>query len=334
MTMKHSAFNWYYPFIGILFVGMLYVSGRYFKGSKSSSVGIASSKEYKINAEKASIVQDVFVVAGQQVKKGDLLATLTSTALDIDIEKLTDKLEVMRGEQQVKAKNVESKIAYIRADEGVVDEELESEISQTTSEVELNRKLTKAFVKDSITEDDSKSPLQVKIKSLREQQRKHQLAVDIKVSDLLKDHQLDQTQLINQIRLSERELSLLQEEKKKLSKYAMNDGVIGNVYIKTGEQVNAFTPLLSVTPLQPTTVIAYLVGPKTSTFQVGSSVLVIAYGIQSPVDVPGKVIGYGSVTELPDILQKSTAVKAFGREVFIEISGDNQFANGQKVLVK
>jgi HlyD family secretion protein len=158
--------------------------------------------------------------------------------------------------------------------------------------------------------------------------------VDIKISDLRKDHALDQTQLINQIKLSERELVLLFEEKKKLSKYAVNDGVIGNVYIKAGEQVNAFTPLLSVTPLRPTTVIAYLVGPKTSSYTVGSKVNVKAYGLQSTADVPGKVIGYGSVTELPEILQKSTAVKAFGREVFIEISGDNDFANGQKVLVK
>jgi multidrug resistance efflux pump len=331
---QHSGFNWYYPFIGVLFVGMLYVSGRYFKGSSSSSVGIASSKEYKINAEKASVVTNVFVVPGQQVKKGDLLAELSSTALDIEIEKLTDKLAVMRSEQQAKAKNVESKIAYIRADEGVADEALASEINQTQSEVELNRKLTKAFVKDSIADDDAKSPLQVKIKSLQEQQRKHQSAVDIKINDLLKDHELDQAQLINQIKLSERELALLLEEKKKLSKYAMNDGVIGNVYIKTGEQVNAFTPLLSVTPLRPTTVIAYLVGPKTSQYQVGSKVIVKAYGLQSPVDISGSVIGYGSVTELPEILQKSTAVKAFGREVFIEISGDNDFANGQKVLIR
>ncbi|RAW00554.1 HlyD family secretion protein [Pseudochryseolinea flava] len=330
---QQSGFNWYYVFIGLLFVGMIYISGRYFKGSTSSSVGIASSKEYKINAEKASIVKSVLVVPGQQVKMGDLLMELSSTALDIEIEKLQDRLEVMRGEQQVKAKNVESKIAYIVADEGIVDEELEAEISQTQSEIELNRKLTKAFVKDSVS-DDSKSPLQVKINSLREQQRKHQSAVDIKISDLQKDHALDQTQLINQIRLSERELALLLEEKKKLSKYAMNDGVIGNVYIKTGEQVNAFTPLLSVTPLRPAAVVAYLVGPKTSQFDVGSKVTVKAYGLQSANEVGGKVIGYGSVTELPEILQKSTAIKAFGREVFIEIEGNNELANGQKVLVK
>jgi HlyD family secretion protein len=46
------------------------------------------------------------------------------------------------------------------------------------------------------------------------------------------------------------------------------------------------------------------------------------------------VIGYGSVAELPEILQKSTAVKAFGREIFIEIGLENNFANGEKVLIR
>ena len=50
--------------------------------------------------------------------------------------------------------------------------------------------------------------------------------------------------------------------------------------------------------------------------------------------VQGKVIGYGSVSELPDILQKSTASKAFGQQVFIEIPFENTFFNGEKVLIR
>jgi len=50
--------------------------------------------------------------------------------------------------------------------------------------------------------------------------------------------------------------------------------------------------------------------------------------------VAGRVIGYGSVSELPEILQKSTAIKAFGQQVFIEIPGENAFFNGEKVLIR
>jgi HlyD family secretion protein len=62
-------------------------------------------------------------------------------------------------------------------------------------------------------------------------------------------------------------------------------------------------------------------------------VRVSAYG-NGEIKIIGKVIGYGAVTELPEILQKSTAVKAFGREIFIEIPAQNNFANGEKVLIR
>ena len=331
--MQLSRVNWFYGFVAILFVAMLYISAKFFKGSANSAVGIAQAKEYKINSEKASLVKTITVVPGQQVRSGDLLIELTSADLEMDIEKLTNRLTVMRAEQVAKSKMVASEAAYIRAGEGVQQEEITSEIEQTKSEIQLNHELTKSFTSDT-TAANTASPLHVKIRSLETQQRRHQQAIDIRIQDIEKKNDLEQVQMTNQIRLLEQELGLLQQEKKKLSKYAVADGVIGNVYIKAGEQVASFTPLVSLTPLRPTTVVAYLVGNRNTEMGVGSTVIVLAYGIPSTSPVTGKVIGYGSVSELPDILQKSTAVKAFGREVFIEISGDNDFANGQKVLIR
>jgi HlyD family secretion protein len=66
---------------------------------------------------------------------------------------------------------------------------------------------------------------------------------------------------------------------------------------------------------------------------VGSAVNVTSYENKS-IAVNGKVIGFGAVVELPEILQKSTAVKAFGREVFIDIPVQNHFATGEKVLIR
>jgi multidrug resistance efflux pump len=331
--MVHSRFNWFYALIILLFGAMLYISAKFFKGSASSSIGIATAKEYKISSEKSAVVKAVHVQAGQQVKAGDLLMELTSAELDIEIDKLSNKISVMKAEQVAKSKMVESEIAFIRAEEGVTDEELVSEIEQTKSEIDLNRSLTRTFAKDS-SENSETSPLDVKVKSLKTQQRKHQMATDIRVEDIEKKNALEQSQLINQIRLAERELELMKDEQRKLSKFAVSDGVIGNIFVKDGEQVSSYTPLLSVTPLRPTTVVAYLVGPKTNEYSVGAAVTVKAYGSPSAQAVPGKVIGYGSVSELPEILQKSTAVKAFGREVFIEIVPENDFANGQKVLIR
>jgi HlyD family secretion protein len=79
--------------------------------------------------------------------------------------------------------------------------------------------------------------------------------------------------------------------------------------------------------------VVYLIGKKADVYPIGAPVTVSSYN-QGSNTVTGKVIGYGSVVELPDILQKSTAVKAFGQEVFIEVPPDNNLANGEKVLIR
>lgn len=331
--MKQARVNWFYLLVGLLFVSMLYVSFRFFRGSRSAVVGITKSKDYKINSEKSSVVKAIHVVPGKLVKEGELLIELSSNELEIDIAKLTNRIAVLTSEQQEKSKLVDSEIAYIKAEQGITIDKIESDITQTESEIKLNRQLTRQFGNAGDTlSTEAESPLQLKINSLQQQKLKHQQAMDIKVRDVLQESNTELNQLSNQITLLTHELELLKEERKKLSKYASADGVVENVYVREGEQVDAFAPLLSVNPVRPAMVVGYLSGPGIN-MSVGATVTVSSYGDRSAA-VQGKVIGFGSVSELPDILQKSTAVKAFGREVFIEIPGDNQFANGEKVLIR
>jgi multidrug resistance efflux pump len=333
---KHtSGINWFYIVIGVFFIAMLWISAKFFRGSDYSSIGITEVKEYKINSEKAALVKSIRVVPGQQVKAGDLLLELTSAELDMEIEKITNRITLSKSEQQSKAKLIQAQVAYVEADQGIPLEEIETEIEQIKSEIQLNKKITKELTTagDTTVWDDADNPLRVKLQSLNKQKIKHQQAIAIKETDIRQEGFIDQQQLINQIKLLEQELELLHSEKIKLIKYAAADGVVKSVFIKPGEQVSSFTPLLSITPVNPTTVIGYLAGKNNNAFTVGDSVRVSAYG-NSALRITGKVIGYGAVTELPDILQKSTAVKAFGREIFIEIPASNNFANGEKVLIR
>lgn len=333
---KHtSGINWFYIVIGICFFALLWISAKYFRGSDYSSIGITEVKEYKINSEKAALVKSIRVVPGQQVKAGDLLIDLTSAELDMEIERTINRIALLKVEQQSKAKLIQAQVAYVEADQGISLEEVETEIEQIKSEIQLNKKITKELTThgDTSVWDDDDNPLRVKLQSLNKQKTKHQQAIAIKEADIRQEGFIDQQQLINQIKLLEQELTLLQNEKEKLIKYASTDGVVKAVFIKPGEQVSSFTPLLSITPVNPTTVIGYLAGKNNNAFSVGDSVRVSTYGNTS-INVMGKVIGYGAVTELPEILQKSTAVKAFGREIFIEIPAQNNFANGEKVLIR
>ncbi|HCZ36695.1 MAG TPA: hypothetical protein DHV26_12300 [Cytophagales bacterium] len=324
-------FNWFYLLIGLLFFAMLFISSRYFRGSGDAAIGLAQTKEYKINSEKSALVKALPVVPGMQVKEGDVLVELTSQELEIEIAKLTNRIAILKSEQTEKAKLTEAAIAYIKAENSIILEELDAEILQTTSEVKLNETLTREFV--SAEKQTTESPLEIKINSLKQQKAKHLLAQEIKIQDIRQERATEQQLLKNQIVLQESELELMENERGNLLKRASAPGVIKNVYVKAGEQVSAYTQLLEVNPLRPTTVVVYLIGKKADRFSVGATVTVSSYD-QRRNGVTGKVIGYGSVIELPEILQKSTAVKAFGQEVFIEIPAENNLANGEKVLVR
>ncbi len=329
--MKTLQYNWFYIFIGVMLVAMLYISGRYFKGSGEASIGIAQTTEYKINSEKSALVQTVYVVPGMQVKEGDKLVELTSTTLEMEMTKLTNRIGILKSERAEKAKLASAEISYIKAQTSIVLEELEAEILQTTAEKKMNEALTKEFVQNESIASDN--PVNIKINSLEVQKKKHMQAMNIKIEDVQQESTTEQHLLENQIVLLESELKLLEDEKRKLNKYANAPGVVTNVYIKAGEQVDAFTPLLEINPIRPTTVVAYLVGKRAAEYPIGISVTVSSYD-QRRHSVSGKVIGFGSVRELPDILQKSTASKAFGQEVFIEVPSDNFLSNGEKVLIR
>lgn len=330
-----SGINWFYGLIAIVFVVMIWISAKYFRGSDYSSIGIAEVKEYKINSEKSALIKSVHVVPGQQVKSGELLLDLTSAELEMNIEKTSNRITLLKIEQQSKAKLIQAQVDYLHADQGIPLEEIETEIEQTKSEIQLNKKLTKELSTNSDTSvwDEADNPLSVKLNSLSKQKAKYRQAIRLKETDIRQQGFIDQQQLHNQINLLDQELELLKLERRNLVKYATADGVVKSVYIKPGEQVSSFTSLLSITPVHPTTVIGYLAGKNNNAFSVGDSVRVSAYG-NGERKIIGRVIGYGAVTELPDILQKSTAVKAFGREIFIEIPPNNNFANGEKVLIR
>ncbi|MEQ8416637.1 MAG: biotin/lipoyl-binding protein [Imperialibacter sp.] len=323
--------NWFYVLVALMMVAMLYISGRYFKGSGEATIGIAQTSEYKVKTEKSALVKSINIVPGMEVTEGDLLVELTSDALEVEIAKLTNRIAVNRSERAEKAKLANAEISYIRAQNGIKIEELDAVILEMESEIKMNDALTKEFASGKNTSDDS--PMSIKIRSLRQQKQKHLEAMNIKIEDVKQESTTEQQLLENQIILLESELKILETEKSKLNKYATASGVVKNVYVKPGEQVDSFTPLLEINPLHPTTAVAYLVGKKPTAYGVGKIVSVSSYD-QRRNSVQGKVIGYGSVSELPDILQKSTAIQAFGQQVFIEIPAENAFFNGEKVLIR
>jgi len=322
-------FNWFIVFIIIFFIGMLAVNAKYFRGTGTASVGVTYSKGYKINADRSALVKTIAVVPGQQVKVGDVLIELTSFNLELDLDRLENRIATLQAERAEKSKLANSEIAYIKADQGIEIEKLNVAISQTESELALNKKLSSEFSEQELNENN---PLKRKIDALKVQRTRYEEAIKIKIADIQQETNTEERLLDNQVRLLEQEREMHLAQKNNLRKVAIVDGVVESIFVKPGEQVDAYSELLSVNPVHPTTVVGYLVGKKNA-LPIGADVVVSSYENQQ-LTASGKVIGYGSVVPLPEILQKSTAVTGFGREFFVEISAQNSFANGERVLIR
>ena len=118
-----------------------------------------------------------------------------------------------------------------------------------------------------------------------------------------------------------------------LTRVAQNSGVVERVFVKPQEQIDAFTPLLSINPKNPTSIVGYLVGQKDRNKQLGDSVIVWS-SEQRQLSTTGTITGFGSVVALPQILQNNSSITTFGLEVFIEIPENNPLPVGEKVILE
>lgn len=327
--------NFFYIFIASLFSTLLIVNSFYFKGS-SSFLGVTYARAYKINAEKSGLIKTVKVVSGQEVEKGELLAEIESPELSLTIQKLKKEILLFESEIEEKEKLFDSKIQLFESEKTILRNDTESEIRLLENERDLNRTLVNRIntrEDNPVIEKDSLTSLQLQIKAVRDKGALELKAVDIRLKDTEQEHEFDISQIRAKIELAQEELNWKLIEQERLNKYASFSGVIENVYVKEGEEVEAFTSLLSINPKQPTSVVGYLVGKKERDKKLGDSVTVVSLE-QPSLTADGRIIGFGAVVELPGILEKDPTLKTFGLEIFIEIPDNNNLAVGEKIIVK
>jgi HlyD family secretion protein len=325
-----SRVNSFYVFIFLAFVTLMTVNSFYFKGS-SSFLGVTYAKAYKINAEKSGIINNLLVVPGQEVQKGDKLIEVESPQLNLDIQKLRKEIELFKSEKREKKALLDSKIKLLESEKSILKGEIENDIKLIQNEIDLNNKLTQTISKDIPT--DSLTALKLQIKSIREKGNLELQGLDIRILDLKQEDEFDQSQIQSKIELANEELEWKLREERRLNKFATFSGVIENVYVKEGEEVEAFTSLVSINPKHPTSVVGYLVGKKERDRELGE--IVTVKSLEQPnLQIQGKIIGFGAVVELPQIMEKDNSLTTFGLEIFIEIPEDNPLVVGEQIIVK
>jgi len=318
--------NYFYLIIILLGIGLVVISPTYFKSTSESLPAVTYAKDHKLTADIAAEVIRVWVKPGQQVKPGDTLLELNSQFLTREIEKLDLRLSSVISDRQAQNRSMRSALNLAKAEVQLEISALENDIRMADSQLSLNRKISGS------TKASGSSPLEIKIHDLQEQVNIRRQELAHREDEIRNRYALQMSQQQNQEILLRSELAMLKVQQNGLVKISDFNGVVENVYVKAGEVVEEYTDLLAVLPSAPGSVVAYMASGANPPV-IGSLISVVGVG-DPDLSVEGKVIGHGSIVPLPDILQKATAVKAFGKEIFIEIPVGNTFSTGEKVLVK
>ena len=325
--MKKNSFFW---FTGILFILLLIINTQYFKGNRSF-LGVSYSNPYTINSDRSATVLNTLVSPGETVTNGDTLITLYSPQLELDIEKLRKSNLLTESEIEEKNELLESELALFESEKEQRQQEINAEIKLLSQRLNLQQKLSGN--ETNLVEINQTNEIQLQIESLQQQLSLELLAIDIRVNDVTQEHIFDISQIRARQELAIQELAWKERMLNNLTRIAQNDGVVERVYVKPLEQVDSYTPLLSINPRHPTSVLGYLVGQKDRNRQIGDTVTVSS-SQESSLITNGVITGFGSVVALPPILQNSSSITTFGLEIYVKIPEKNPLPVGEKVIIE
>ncbi|MEL0010727.1 MAG: hypothetical protein VW868_04105, partial [Bacteroidota bacterium] len=269
MKTTHS----FYWFAGILIALLLVINTQFFKGN-TSFLGVSYSDAYTINSDRSATVISTHVKPGQTIDQGDTLISLHSPALELEIEKLKKELLLMESEIDEKEELLASELALLASDKKQQEQEFTSEIELLSQRLKLQQRLSGIASEGNRLDGSESNELQLQINALSDQLELSLQSIEIRIKDITQEHIFDVSQINARSELAVQELDWILRALETLTRVAQNSGVVERVFVKPQEQIDAFTPLLSIYPKNPTSIVGYLVGQKDRNKQLGDSVIV------------------------------------------------------------
>jgi multidrug resistance efflux pump len=303
--------------------------------SGQSFFATAESESRLLNYEHDVLVQSVRVEMGQQVKIGDTLAVLFRSELD---KTTTARLaDINQIETERSAKNLvlekDKDIVLVKKNAQISDLQAKIKVLQAEDAVQTN-------LKNSVYGDPSVSDNKSKINIKREQiaaleseigQVEKQSVEQIRL--LESQRQANQTVATAKVQQVQKELDFVRLERNKLAVIAPIDGFVEQVFISKNALVPAYKDLVKLNPRKPNKIIGFIHESANVPFHLGDSVT-LASASRVTVVTQGRIIGSSpKLVELPYRLRKFTEVRAWGREVYIQLPDTNAFFIGEKIAV-
>ncbi len=303
----------------------------FYRGETNRFYGIAESRSQVISFQQSVELKKLYVVPGQDVEKGDLVAELVRPDLLTQIAMIEHQIEEFTAEHSVKNKNIKAELKSLRAQQAAAVVEIDYQIKALESQHQLNRRL---MSEESILESkgSNDSPLGFKIAGLKTKRELVLQSIKVK-ADNLQDQLKWRDPVVAKIEKLKAKRDALNEKKSGLFVYALFSGTVGTVYFREGEEVPPFKPMITLHGRKPSHIAGYIHEDLLNNVTVGQQVWI------SPVSnryepVSGFVESVGSrIVEYPERLRRLKTISVWGREVRVSIAQNSPLLLGEKVMV-
>jgi len=312
---------------------MIYYISQSYSTESPFFYGFAENKETEISHDADSYIEEILVTQGQSVKAGDILVKVSRSDLKYkekdnafsSMDFTLDNADDIAGLEDDIARKQSQIIRY--------KEEIDLKLQEITIKEKKRISLLKALESVEISNDDMSTEALQNMASLRSELSVYQSQKNEEI-DVLK------REIVRLKKASELRMEKISSERKKIDKEyekldikAPANGVIGNIPTKRGENIKAYSTLLTFYEENPTLVKGYV--HESLILQVNKSdVLKITSSLRPENVINGEVVGLGSrIVEIPERLRKNPAIKSYGREVLVKIPSKNNFLQKEKVSI-
>jgi len=311
----------------IAFVGMSIV----YKSEAHRFFGIANSDAVEINYPYSYRVEQLYVKAGQSIRKGDLLATLIRQDLSLEKKMTTNQLAEHHSEEKLKVNQLKSQIKELDLQYKINMDNLQFTISDLRRKIKINKELLATIVGES---HSNLNPLVLQLKQLK-RDKNNAIALYKGQKRGLSKELNDQMQLFKNRQTSlDTELQGMKNDEKALVVVAPFDGIVSSINHRVHEEVEAFAPLMLLNDAKPTYVKGYISIDNKHQVHVGQEVKIQPItGLDRNTTVEGRIQSFSAnVLPYPSRLKRYQNVEMWGIEVIISVP-KNSFILGEKIIV-
>ena len=320
--------------IWLLILATLAFLGFHYKDKNKAMVAQVENQVTVISYQKPIRIKAIYVVPGQEVKKGDKLFVAESTNLEADIYQKNSELNSLNIQEVGLNNNYRLEQDILRSETSFEIMRMKNEISELMLEKRIydqnSRKLKAVFDGTINTQIDSIKL--ARILFLKKEIINQSKQMEVRIIQITSKFKQDTSLIKGKIKILKNDLSKLELESSDLIQYADQTGNIGNLNVQLNELVPPYQSILSIYSLNPTIIKAFINERGVKGINVGTKVKVES--TNRMYRISGEIIEIGSrITSFPEKLNVINGIKSYGQEIFVKISENNKFLNGEKVYV-